>query len=146
MQGNNRAKLHIFFHLTTLKRNYYVFWRIKTLFLQFFRRRTTLLHKTREPAPQKKREPANYDEYRYNLAEINHNPYVLTSYLTVKYEDYTRAEVQSELQALFDKQYELELEEEVEIRTRTETRTGTTSYTDPETGETTEEEYEYEVE
>ena len=28
-----------------------------------------------------------YDEYRYNLAEINHNPYVLTSYLTVKYED-----------------------------------------------------------
>ena len=36
MQGNNRAKLHIFFHLTTLKRNYYVFWRIKTLFLQFF--------------------------------------------------------------------------------------------------------------
>ena len=76
-----------------------------------------------------------YDEYRYNLAEINHNPYVLTSYLTVKYEDYTRAEVQSELQALFDKQYELELEEEVEIRTRTETRTGTTSYTDPETGE-----------
>ena len=87
-----------------------------------------------------------YDEYRYNLAEINHNPYVLTSYLTVKYEDYTRAEVQSELQALFDKQYELELEEEVEIRTRTETRTGTTSYTDPETGETEEEEYEYEVE
>ena len=89
---------------------------------------------------------SGYDEYRYNLAEINHNPYVLTSYLTVKYEDYTRAEVQSELQALFDKQYELELEEEVEIRTRTETRTGTTTYTDPETGETEEEEYEYEVE
>lgn len=64
----------------------------------------------------------------------------------MKYEDYTRAEVQSALQALFDKQYELELEEEVEIRTRTETRTGTTTYTDPETGETTEEEYEYEVE
>jgi len=87
---------------------------------------------------------SGYEEYRYNLAEINHNPYVLTSYLTVKYEDYTRAEVQSELQALFDKQYELELEEEVEIRTRTETRTGTTTYTDPETGETEEEEYEYE--
>ena len=27
-----------------------------------------------------------YDEYRYNLDEINHNPYVLTSYLTVMYE------------------------------------------------------------
>ena len=38
MQGNNRAKLHIFFHLTTLKRNYYVFWRIKTLFILFFHR------------------------------------------------------------------------------------------------------------
>ena len=87
-----------------------------------------------------------YDEYRYNLAEINHNPYVLTSYLTVMYEDYTRAEVQTALQTLFDKQYELTLEEEVETRYRTETRTGTTTYTDPETGETTEEEYEYDVE
>lgn len=36
---------------------------------------------------------SGYDEYRYNLDEINHNPYVLTSYLTVKYEDYTRSEV-----------------------------------------------------
>ena len=89
---------------------------------------------------------SGYDEYRYNLDEINHNPYVLTSYLTVKYEDYTRSEVQAALQDLFDKQYELTLEEEVETRYRTETRTGTTSYTDPETGETTEEEYEYEVE
>ena len=87
-----------------------------------------------------------YDEYRYNLDEINHNPYVLTSYLTVMYEDYTRAEVQTALQTLFDKQYELTLEEEVETRYRTETRTGTKTYTDPETGETTEEEYEYDVE
>ncbi|MBR3401464.1 MAG: hypothetical protein IKG67_04400 [Parasporobacterium sp.] len=64
-----------------------------------------------------------YDEYRYNLDEINHNPYVLTSYLTVMYEDYTREEVQAALQTLFDKQYELTLEEEVETRYRTETRT-----------------------
>ena len=60
--------------------------------------------------------------------------------------DYTREEVQSTLQWLFDRQYELTLTEEVEIRTRTETRTGTTTSTDPETGETTTEEYEYEVE
>lgn len=65
MQGNNRAKLHIFFHLTTLKRNYYVFWRIKTLFLLFFRLRTTPLHKTREPAPQKNENP---------LRKKNENP------------------------------------------------------------------------
>ena len=87
-----------------------------------------------------------YDEYRYQLDEINHNPYELAAYLTVKFEDYTRAEVQSTLQALFNQQYELTLEEEVEIRTRTETRTGTTTSTDPVTGETSTEEYEYEVE
>lgn len=87
-----------------------------------------------------------YDEYRYELDEINHNPYELAAYLTVKFEDYTRAEVQGTLQALFNQQYELTLEEEVEIRTRTETRTGTTTTTDPVTGETTTEEYEYEVE
>ena len=85
-----------------------------------------------------------YDEYRYQLDEINHNPYELTAYLTVTFEDYTRAEVQSALQELFQRQYTLTLREEVEVRTRTETRTHTS--TDPETGETTEEEYEVEVE
>lgn len=74
------------------------------------------------------------------------NPYELAAYLTVKFEDYTREEVQSTLRWLFDQQYELILTEEVEIRTRTETRTGTSTSTDPETGETTTEEYEYEVE
>jgi hypothetical protein len=89
---------------------------------------------------------SGYDEYRYDLDEINHNPYELAAYLTVQFEDYTRSEVQSTLQRLFDQQYELTLTEEVEIRTRTETRTGTTTWTDPETGEVYEEEYEYEVE
>lgn len=89
---------------------------------------------------------SGYDEYRYHLDEINHNPYELASYLTVMFEDYTRAEVQSTLQELFDKQYKLTLRGEIETRTRTETRTGTRTVTDPETGETTEEEYEYEVE
>lgn len=87
-----------------------------------------------------------YDEYRYALDEIGHNPYELASYLTVVFEDYTREEVQATLQQLFEQQYELILEEEVEIRTRTETRIGTRTHTDPETGETWEEEYEYEVE
>ena len=89
---------------------------------------------------------SGYDEYRYDLDEINHNPYELAAYLTVKFEDYTRLEVQDTLQWLFDQQYELTLTEEVELRTRTETRTGTSSWTDPETGESGEDEYEYEVE
>ena len=85
-----------------------------------------------------------YDEYRYQLEEINHNPYELTAYLTAVFEDYTREEVQNTLQELFDRQYELKLEEEIEVRTRTETRTHTV--TDPETGEVSEEAYEVEVE
>ena len=89
---------------------------------------------------------SGYDEYRYDLDEINHNPYELAAYLTVKFEDYTRSEVQGTLQSLFNQQYELTLTEEVEIRTRTETRTDTYTWTDPDTGETYEEEYEYEVE
>lgn len=84
-----------------------------------------------------------YDEYRYRVDEINHNPYELTAYLTVLFEDYTREEVQSTLSTLFDRQYELSTREEVEIRTREVEVT----VTDPETGEeTTEiqtEEYEY---
>ncbi len=87
-----------------------------------------------------------YDEYQYELANINHNPYVLTSYLTVLYEDYTRAEVQQKLKDLFSQQYQLTFREEVQERTRTETRTGYRSVQDEETGEWYEEEYEYEVE
>mgnify|MGYP003292319506 CR=1 FL=1 len=93
---------------------------------------------------------SGYDEYRYELDEINHNPYELASYLTVMFEDYTREEVQRTLERLFELQYELTLEEEVEIRTRTETRTETETGTrwvwDDELEEYVEEEYEYEVE
>lgn len=67
--------------------------------------------------------PGN-DEYRYNLAEIGHNPYELASLLTVEFENYTRSQVQARLQSIFEAQYELKLEEKVEIRTRKETRVG----------------------
>ena len=89
-----------------------------------------------------------YDEYRISTDQIGHNPYELASYLTILFENYTRAQVQGTLQELFDSQYELTIEEEVEIRTRIETREVEYSDTDPETGETdtwTETE-EYEVE
>lgn len=77
-----------------------------------------------------------YDEYRYHLDEIGHNPYVLASYLTVIFEDYTREEVQSEIARLFKMQYELKFQEEVEIRTKTIT---------DEDGNTTTVEYEYRI-
>ncbi len=66
-----------------------------------------------------------YDEYRYDLASIGHNPHELASYLTAKYQSYTRADVQSELQRIFNQQYKLTLTEEVEIRYREEERTDT---------------------
>ena len=88
-----------------------------------------------------------YDEYRYELDDIKHDPYVLVSLLTAYYEgEWTLAQAQGFLSELFGRQYTLTQIIEVEVRYRTETRTGTTSSTDPETGETTTEEYEYEVE
>lgn len=65
-----------------------------------------------------------YDEYRFDLDEIGHDPYVLTSILSVFHEGvYTIGEVQRELQELFDKQYTLTQTVTVEVRYRTETRT-----------------------
>ena len=61
-----------------------------------------------------------YDEYRYHVDELGHNPYELASHLTAKFQSYTRAEVQGELQAVFDAQYKLTLTETVEIRTYTD--------------------------
>ena len=65
-----------------------------------------------------------YDEYRFDLDEIGHDPYVLTSILSAFHEGvYTIGEVQRELQELFDKQYTLTQTVTVEVRYRTETRT-----------------------
>ena len=87
-----------------------------------------------------------YDEYRYDLDMIGHDPHELAAYLSAVLQGYTQASAQAELERVFDAQYELTLTEEVETRYRTETRTGTTTSTAPETGEVTTEEYEYEVE
>ena len=69
-----------------------------------------------------------YDEYNYALDTIEHDPFELTSYLTAKYNAYTRAGVQAELAALIAAQYTLTVTPVTEIRYRTEYRTG--YYTD----------------
>ena len=79
-----------------------------------------------------------YDEYRYDLDTIGHNPHELASYLTALLQSYTPESAQAEIERIFSMQYTLTLTEEVEIRYRTETST------DPETGETTTEEVPYE--
>ncbi len=103
-----------------------------------------------------------YDEYRYNLGAIGHDPFALISYLSAVHTEFTAADVQGELESLFDAVYALNLNPTEETRTRTVTKTGTRTVTktgtrtvtktgtrtvtDPETGEETEEEYEYEEE
>jgi len=79
-----------------------------------------------------------YDEYRFDLDTIEHDPYVLISILSAFHEGvFTIVEVQRELQELFDKQYTLTQTVTVEVRYRTETST------DPETGEESSEEVPY---
>src|SRR5699024_8252789 len=64
-----------------------------------------------------------YDEYRYGLDMIGHDPHELAAYLSAVLQGYTRASAQAELERIFDMQYTLTLTEEVEVRYRTETRT-----------------------
>lgn len=85
---------------------------------------TKLEDKLRKQIDRIETDHPGYDKYRYNLAEIGHNPYELASLLTVEFENYTRSQVQARLQSIFEAQYELKLEEKVEIRTRKETRVG----------------------
>lgn len=65
-----------------------------------------------------------YDEYRYQLDEIGHDPYQLISHLTAVYEQFTRGQVKSVIKELFKQQYLLKVWETIEIRTRMETRVG----------------------
>ena len=64
-----------------------------------------------------------YDEYRYDLDMIGHDPHELAAYLSAVLQGYTRASAQAELERIFEAQYQLTLTEEVEVRYRTETRT-----------------------
>ena len=84
-----------------------------------------------------KKDHPGYDEYKYELDGIGHNPHELASILTAKHQSYTLSKVQADLQQIFGKQYSLTLKEEIEVRYRTKT------HTDPDTGETTEEEVPY---
>ena len=65
-----------------------------------------------------------HDEYRFELDEIGHDPYVLTSILSALHNGvFTLEEVQGDLAMLFEQQYTLTKRVEVEIRYRTVTHT-----------------------
>ena len=82
------------------------------------------------------------DEFRYDLDDIEHDPYQLMAYLSVKYPGFVFNDVKTELDYLFSKRYELILDEEVEVRYRTETVSS--SWTD-ENGNTHDDSYEIQV-
>ncbi len=63
----------------------------------------------------------DYDEYRYQIDEIGHNPYHLISYFTVKYGEFTYNQVKAEVEEIFREQYSLSTQSQRE--TVTETRT-----------------------
>lgn len=66
----------------------------------------------------------DYDEYHFDLDEIEHDPYNLLSIVCALHEgEWTLDEVRGTLQMLFDKQYILTEEVVVETRYRTETHT-----------------------
>ena len=61
-----------------------------------------------------------YDEYRYDLDMIGHDPHELAAYLSAVLQGYTRQSAQAELERVFDAQYQLTLTEEIQIRTYTD--------------------------
>ena len=61
-----------------------------------------------------------YDEYRYNLDMIGHDPHELAAFLSAVLQGYTHHSAQAELARVFDAQYQLTLREEIQIRTYTD--------------------------
>ena len=61
-----------------------------------------------------------YDEYRFDVGDIGHNPFELMAFLTAVYGDFTFAEVEPTLRTLFAEQYRLILSPVTEVRTRIE--------------------------
>lgn len=57
-----------------------------------------------------------YDEYRYNIGEISHNPYELMGYLSTMFNAFTFEQVQAEIARLFGEQYQLTREVIIETR------------------------------
>lgn len=88
----------------------------------------------------------SYDEYRYTLDAIGHDPHELLAYLTAAFEDFSSSEVKAPLDQLLNAVYRLNITAVTETRYRTETHYGYSSYTDPVTGNTYGSWYSYEVE
>lgn len=66
------------------------------------------------------RDHPGYDEYRYELDEIGHDPFQIIAFLSAMYDDFLYADVSAVLREVFDEVYTLEFIETVETRTYTD--------------------------
>gem|GEM_PF-4094119 len=64
-----------------------------------------------------------YNEYRYNIGPIGHDPYGLISYLTAKYQTFQSENVSGDISELFNRLYDLSFKEITEQRQKTVTYT-----------------------
>lgn len=91
---------------------------------------------------------SGYDEYRFELDEIWHDPHALIAIISARHngEEWTLESAYPTLETYFDLQYILTETVSTETRYRTETQNGYRDVVDPDTGEITKEPYQYEVE
>ena len=82
---------------------------------------TQLEANLQERINQMESEEPGHDEYRYNIGPIEHDPFILISYLSAKYEEFTFEQVKPELDRLFALQYQLDTEAVNETVTETTT-------------------------
>ncbi len=75
-----------------------------------------------------------YDEYRYAIDPIGHEPFELIAYLTARYGDFTAEQATQEVRSLYQAMYTLTRRADAETRYRTESRPYVEFVTDPVTG------------
>lgn len=59
---------------------------------------------------------SGYDEYRYDIADVGHDPFELMAYLTALYHDFSYGEIEADMRELFSEQYELTFTPTTETR------------------------------
>lgn len=74
----------------------------------------------------------DYDEYRYDIDNIGHDMHIILAYLTARFGDFSPNDVRTELNSIFNEQYDYTLTRVIEVRYKTVWH----SSTDPETGQT----------
>lgn len=81
---------------------------------------TELQEELRERIKNIETEFQGYDEYIYDINEMEHNPFELMAYLAAMHLEFTHPQVQAEIAVIFGEQNPLEIREETETRFRSD--------------------------